>query len=195
MIKTIILNGPPGSGKDTLANLLVEQCNATKQEFKAALYRKTAEYFDYSLTEFIKEATDREQKENPLSKFSTTQRKTKKVFTPRQALIHVSENIYKPKQGKDYFGVLAAKSLTEGLNVFSDGGGWVEELEPITNVSDITFIFKLYREGFTFDGDSRNYYSQIPSHLKDKTIIATIKLENDNPQKAIDFIKEIIKER
>jgi adenylate kinase family enzyme len=190
MINTIILNGPPGVGKDTLANSIVKQCNATKQEFKAALYRKTAEHFNYDLAEFIKEATDREQKENPLSKFSTTQTKTKRIFTPRQALIHVSENIYKPKQGKDYFGVLAAKDLVEGLNVFSDGGGWIEELEPVTNVSNITFIFKLYRKGFTFDGDSRNYYSQIPSHLKDKIIVKTIKLEDNNPQKAVDFIKE-----
>jgi cytidylate kinase len=99
MIKTIILNGPPGSGKDTIANLIVEQCNATKHEFKFSLYKETADYYKVDLKEFIALAIHRIEKESLKNWFGI-----KFGITPRNALIHVSEDIIKPLHGLAYFG-------------------------------------------------------------------------------------------
>jgi hypothetical protein len=179
---TIILNAPPMSGKDTIADLLVKQISAHKQMFKEALYKKTAEYFEYDLKLFKHYATNRKYKDNKRSAFSTS-----RGFTPREALIHVSEDVFKPKYGEDFFGKLAAERLLEGVNVFSDGGGWLPELQPIVDASDKTIICRLYRHGYSFDGDSRSYYSSNINNV----IITDIHLEDNKPQAAVDAIIEL----
>lgn len=180
----VILNAPPYSGKDTIADMIVEVLGANKMQFKQALYEKTAEYYDYDLEELISTAVDRDLKDNLKSEFSKVH-----GITPRSALIHVSEDVYKPRMGKDYFGVLAAKELVAGLNVFSDGGGWLPELGPVVEAADKVIICRLYRHGFTFDGDSRQYY---PNKV-DGATVADIHLQDNKPQIAVDAIMEMVK--
>lgn len=162
----IVLNGPPGCGKDTLAQLLTAY-GFTRTEFKHDLYVKTAEYYGIPLSVFKERHENRELKELPF----------KQGLSTRQMLIHVSENVCKPTHGQDYFGRLAAARCAEieGDIVFSDGG-FEEEVKAL---GDNVMVIRLHREGFTFDGDSRNYLSE----GIDVTLI------DDNPNAAV---KEIL---
>lgn len=76
-------------------------------------------------------------------------------------LIHVSENIIKPKYGKKFFGLKAVQAITEldgqaGTVVFSDGG-FCEETECLVEHGYEVHIIQLHNKDFDFKQDSRDY--------------------------------------
>lgn len=148
--RIIVLNGPPGCGKDTIADWLVENGYA-KVSFKDSLYEFTAKKYALPLSCVWQVCNDRDKKEIPHKWFNGR--------SPREALIHVSEDIIKPHLGKDFFGKSAAASVLLNSKtdkfVFSDGG-FLEEIAPLTKIAPVTVI-RLYREGFDFSNDSRSY--------------------------------------
>lgn len=153
----VVLNGPPGCGKDTIANKIVEQGVFRKHQFKDALYAHTAKHFEIDLDKFIHFASDRVLKDSK-SLAGLGGR------TPRQALIHVSEDIYKPRFGSDYFGKAEVARVEElcgrvdsDVNVIYPDGGFAAELLCIDSVFDGIAIIRLHRDGFSFEGDSRSY--------------------------------------
>lgn len=157
----VILNGPPGCGKDTIANLIVERCNSLspviKHQFKDALYEHTAKHYQVDLDKFIHFASDRELKDS----VSLAGLHGK---TPRQALIHVSEDICKPRYGNGYFGSVEANRIRElkgrvrgPINVIYPDGGFGDEVLAIESEFDCVLIVRLHRDGYDFTGDSRNY--------------------------------------
>lgn len=147
--KVIILNGPPGSGKDWGAQYFTEMYGAWHKEFKETLFGIAKAMTRLSEEEW-EDIYTRGLKEVP----------TEKCFgrSPRQLLIDISEKMCKPQFGKDYFGQAAAKSLQPGLNVFSDGG-FSEELIPIIEKvgEENIVVARVKRQGCSFEGDSRNY--------------------------------------
>lgn len=154
MKKVVILNGAPGSGKDEGAKHIVSVLRgqgilARHCEFKERLFTLTRVIYGLTILEWERLYT-RENKEKPSGRLQG--------LSPRQALIHISEDIVKPNFGKDYFGVAAAEDLTEGVNVFSDGG-FVEEVRPIISKVGVrnVLIIRIHRAGHTFKGDSRKY--------------------------------------
>ena len=188
MKTVIILNAPPYSGKDTIADLVVKHIGATKQEFKTALYEEVAKHYKCNLEYFKNIATNRKYKDILTTSFSKEH-----GLSPRAALIHVSEDVIKPLHGSDFFGEQAAEALVEGLNVFADGGGWWEELAPVVQAADKVIICRMYRPGYTFEGDSRDYYStQVPSYIADKVSMCEIHLQGGNPLAALDAIGALI---
>ena len=154
----VVLSGPPCCGKDTIAKRIVENnVGFVKHQFKDALYEHTAKYFQVDLDKFIHFASDRELKDSK-SLAGLGGR------TPRQALTHVSEDIYKPRYGDDYFGKAEARTVRElagrldkSFTVIYPDGGFESEVPPIESEFDLVIIVRLHRDGFDFTGDSRNY--------------------------------------
>lgn len=191
---TLILNAPPEAGKDTLADLLLKdllasKLSAQKIAFKDDLYKAMADFYKLSLAYTIFICTDRVYKDTMRSTFSEDI-----GLTPRQGIIHVSEDIYKPKFGKDYFGVCAAKALKEGVNIFSDGGGWYEELIPVIKASGKLIICRMHREGYDFSKDSRSYYvtEGLPAEYKNKVVFFDLYLEDGKQEEAVNELKKVL---
>lgn len=187
----VILNGPIGSGKDTIVDALVEKLDGAgiKLQFKDALYEESFKWLNEQLPVFMSVfiptyetwvglCTHREHKEAkviPTGRsfhLASNSRDTgHKMWSPRMVLQHVSENVVKPYKGADAFGEMSAERLVEGkVNLFSDGG-FVDEINVISQVCP-TIVVNLYREGYSFDGDSRDY-------VKESMADATMSLHND----------------
>lgn len=116
----------------------------------------------------------------------------------REAMIYVSEIIIKPRWGDNYFGVARVKSIKdfESLQtypepLFVDGScAFVEELEPLIEYlgQENILLLRIHRDGFTFEGDSRNY-------IPDGVITNTIDIYNNGTeQEYFDKVQnEVIK--
>lgn len=170
----IILNGPPGSGKDTIADFIAAEFYADHLRFKTKLYAITALINNIELDTFMKYASDQDAKDSV---------KLARGLTARQLLIETSENVIKPYYGKEYFGNDVGDSILKSdksLFVLSDGG-FPEELISMIgagqlNHSDVVIV-KLYRNGCSFDNDSRSYFDESLLHKDTKVITFVNNLE------------------
>lgn len=181
----IILNGPPGCGKDTICALLANHFKPGTYEImqvKQALFDAVYEYYDLTqdqVTEFHARYDSRDTKEEPWELTG---------LSVRDMMIHVSEGVYKVKYGQDYFGIKAAEQLDEStahVIAFSDGG-FPAEIEKLCAKGDV-FVFRLHGRG-TFDGDSRGYVDC--THLP--VVLATdILLVDGLPMQAVGQILNI----
>jgi hypothetical protein len=156
-----------------------------KHEMKAELYLRTAHYFKIDIDFFTLRARNREWKGVPWSLLKLAG--STEALSPRQALIHVSENVIKPQFGKDFFGLAAAdKCVKEDCDfaVFSDAG-FISEIAPLASIYQTLIIVRLYRDGFTFEGDSRSYLEGINNAYD-------IILQEGRPGDALETIKNIV---
>lgn len=172
---TFIFNGPPGSGKDEACHLLKTNYGYKHLQFKDELFRETAQFFDVSLDWFLDGYDDRAIKERPDHRLDG--------FSRRSALIYVSEEIIKPRYGKDYFGLKASEKIDILANYCLSDGGFVEEIHPLINKlgQDKICIVQLYRTGCSFSSDSRNYINGILTEefgIKDPDAL----IQNSEPQ-------------
>lgn len=156
--KLIILNGPPDSGKDTVADYIANKYGYTKLEMKGAL-RKFAHTI-VTLTGGDKALCDSLEYNREL-------KDTKRVpeFGDRtwpEFLIWLSESVAKPIFGNDVFARAAIKAVYDSNAthvVFSDGGFPVEADALWREFGDLEVIH-VYREGRGFGTgrkDSRRY--------------------------------------
>lgn len=182
MAKVIILNGPAGCGKDTLAMALVEMGFAKgTTSFKNPMFNiALAALGPDTYHEFLDGYDDRARKEKPEDFLNGLSR--------RQFMIAISEQFIKPVFGDDYFGKYLAENLPDGDEVFvvSDGG-FASEVAPIVAAGHDVRIVRLHREGYTFIGDSRGYLYDvsgvkgydtyiIPGDVKSNVIDIALKL-------------------
>lgn len=162
----VVLNGPIGVGKDTLALALQNtRAGIELMALKDALFTDTAKYFGVPRAEFIARHNDRNLKELPWWRLILANKKaTGEALSTRQALIHVSESVIKPRFGLGYYGKCAGQvaSLAHHfgkLPVFTDGGfneeaiAMVEAAGPEARL----LVVRLHRPGCSFAGDSRDY--------------------------------------
>lgn len=144
MKKLILLNGPPGCGKDAIANILTENHNGLNLKFAQPLRSAVCELLNIK---------DENLEENKLINPSI-----------RTLMINIGENVVKPVLGKDWFAkLLVEKIKTDYVNhkliVISDIG-FIQEINIIyENLKDLYKIqlWKIYRSGKNFDIDSRDY--------------------------------------
>ena len=153
MIKVIFLNGPPRSGKDTVASFLEEHLGATHLKFSTPL--KNAAHALFGLD--CSPEHDNSVKDDTLWDFM--------YQTPRQVYIDLSEKYAKVRYHKEFLGqILLRRILTltargeKKLFVISDSG-FAEEALTIANKlgAENCLLVRIYREGYTFKNDSRSY--------------------------------------
>lgn len=147
--KAIILNGPPRSGKDTLAEGLRRLWPSTSKE------KFAQPIVDYMFSNWgvLPDLVDKSLP--PPGPF--------KGPPVRQIMIAYSEQFMKPLFGKDIFGKFAVRRIERTivkapLYIFSDGG-FSEEIQCIVDYlgAENVGIVHLMRPGTSFDGDSRDW--------------------------------------
>lgn len=182
MSKVVILNGPPGVGKDTLGSYLCE-LGYEKAEFKESLYESTAFHCDIDINLLKRIASNRDTKDKPSFWL--------RGATPREALIHVSENIMKPKYGSRVFGETLAEICHNYTHVVVTDGGFKEEMQAVEDSHEL-IVIRLHRNGCTFDGDSRSY-AQPDWFNKESTLLCDIHLKENDIQDGVQQLKNILK--
>lgn len=147
----LFLNGPPRSGKDTIAAALAREFSACVFKFADPLY----------LALEVLSGMTRERLEQQ-----------KDVLIPgtnrtiRHLLIELSENIVKPNLGKDHFGLQTASGIaatSASLSVISDAGFPCEVQACVDALSKEyeCWLWRVHRPHCTFDGDSRSWIQDI----------------------------------
>lgn len=157
-MKILLLNGPPRSGKDTIAQILQKRASSSIHLEKFALPIKTCVPLAFSI--------DRETWNNELDTASNKDLPNDLFYgeTPRDVQISFSEDWLKPLCGKDIFGKLALRRLewicTRGFGtvIFSDSGFAPEAQVLIDRFgAEAIQLWRINREGCNYKGDSRGY--------------------------------------
>jgi len=172
----LVFNGPPRSGKDLSCDFLRNEMGFAQLSFKEQLFLDTFEVFSVP-QEWFMENYD-QNKEVPYRELGGK--------TKRQALIHTSENVMKPKHGSDYYGVVLAGKIKDGVNYCLSDGGFVHEILPLINrigAANIAIV-QLHRNGCDYSSDSRSYIYGIPQeHISDhipQLPVRMYRIDNDS---------------
>lgn len=167
----ILLNGPAGSGKDTIANLMMGQRHVdSTMAFKAPMFTVALAASGISATDWFARYDDRKLKELPWDRLNG--------MSCREFMIHISESFIKPVFGDGYFGNhLGHRYNTRARDVrdiaVSDSGfqGELTALNATVGAGEV-LIVRLRREGYTFEGDSRSYINaESGNHLIDVNLV------------------------
>ena len=163
MAKIIILNGPASVGKDTIGNALAKDYNCITTSFKRPMFDIAASVLGaWAFSKFITAYNDRDQKEIHHDFLGGK--------TCREFMIWISESVVKPLFGNHQFGKLMSEHIQlcdEGLCfVCTDGGFPDEVIRLVEDGHDVTLV-RLFMDGKTFNGDSRNYIQVKWSHFPD----------------------------
>ena len=202
--KTIVIfNAPIGAGKDVSADFMLSYFNTgLKASFKDALYVDTAKHFNIAVSDLIDHHNDRSLKEIPSEMFNKYEKHSLKqyalallyvvgalfntrslmslgYYSSREALIHVSENIVKPKQGNDFYGRKLVERIEASSEryVFTPDGGFLDEVTPLLEAGYEVYIVQLERDGATFENDSRKLLTE--DDFKEYSNIKFIKMYNN----------------
>ena len=154
----ILLNGPPRSGKGTIAKIIKSKLGHMCSEYKMSKPLKNAFKellaIDWELANHLLE----EKKDDPL--YSTAD------ATPRDIQIALSEQVLKPLLGHDALGKIAVNALMQfpfKHCVISDVGfdAEVKPLQERYGYNDVKAI-RISRPDTNYDNDSRSYLDYGP---------------------------------
>lgn len=167
MRNIVLLNGPPGCGKDTAVSHLVPYLKFTHLKFAAPIKRMVCGLLNITVQE-LEETKDIPNK--TLQRYFPELITTRKIDTIRDLLIALSEDFFKPRYGEDFFGRVLwqeAKRVVDDLVLVSDSGFQAEAIPVIRGAGQGQCrIIRLHRPLHTFESDSR-------SHLPDGMCITT----------------------
>lgn len=178
--KIILINGPPGSGKDTAGHIL-------RRTFNVRLY-KMSRPLKEGLREFFGIDPDVMRRSVEPYKDQVIYAHSVDIFNGlswRQMQISLSETWAKPLLGKDILGRLAVTHLRQptglDMTVITDTG-FREETLPIVQAFGVNniLLIQLTRKDCTFEGDSRSYIEL------DDLGVTTVLLDNRYPLIATD---------
>lgn len=188
-----ILNAPPQTGKDTIAAEVLRSTSAGTCAFKDPMFYMFCTTTGLDFYDFMELYETPGWKDSPQG---VTNGKT-----PRELMIHISENYTKPFFGKDYYGKWLAKyienteeNLGEQRAWVIPDGGFQPEFDAFKRIlGDRVHLIRIEREGHRdFSGDSRNWIYDVtdtPEGLEEngKWFDTT-----DGNDKAIEYIKSLI---
>lgn len=166
-MKFVLLNGPPGCGKDTAASQLIPYLHFQHLKFAAPIKRMVCGLLNISMQEL------EELKDIPYPMLQLDNGAIVAEYgTIRQLLISLSEEVLKPAYGNDFFGRALwndAKKSSAKMFLVSDSG-FASEAEYVINKAGHAnvLVIRIGREGHSFEGDSRSYWDH--PHVKIKTI-------------------------
>lgn len=158
-MRIILLNGPPRSGKDTVAELIknahstevhLEKFARPMKMVMPLIYHTTKQHWDEHLD-------TAENKDKPCNELFGA--------TPRQVQINFSENYMKPTHSPRIFGELLIRRVHSIMQnktiqsvVISDSG-FIEEAEQVVDEfgSENVELWNILRKDCDFKGDSRGY--------------------------------------
>jgi hypothetical protein len=182
--KILLLNGPPRSGKDAAGEELTRILNGqgiSTKVFKFAHALKVATHGAFfglqgllgdSRVDFMTDpAAFEEEKDEEHELFFG--------LTPRQAYIALSERLFKPVFGMEFFGRVLAQQikndLQDGTTPYIDvaivtDSGFAAEARPLIETfgAENTGLIRITRTGTSFKGDSRG--SIFLPELRDRQI-------------------------
>lgn len=179
MTKIVVLNCPPRSGKDTIANEFVKQDGFVMQSFKSKLIEIALLISNVSKEEW--DARYENNKDEPWERLGG--------LSQRQYLIKISEEWVKPVHGKTYFGdIIAENSDSYEISILPDGG-FEEEVRPLyEKYYTKLLIVQWSRKGCNFDNDSRNWITGYPN------VTMRVRDNNSSIEDQYMAVKKAIKE-
>ena len=167
-MKIVLINGAPGSGKDTMGKMLEEHYNCDNGEERYEPLRAEVVKF----AGVIKRAAtaiycggDRDL----FDYLDTHERKNEKqdLFlgkSCREVQIGISENFMKPFHDEGVFGKIAANEIQQLIEeeteyFFVTDSGFRQEAVELVNRFGVenVILIRLHREGYTYTGDSRSH--------------------------------------
>lgn len=151
----VAFNGPPYSGKDTLAAMLVDATHAQSFEFKARLIEIAIAIAGVSSGQW--NAWYQQDKDQP--------RPELKGHSCRSFINLIAEDMIKPNLGSDFFASSVwRQAIKEGSGcIYTDMGYQVEAAEGLTIASSHSIVVvRLFRDGYEYSthGDTRNYINE-----------------------------------
>jgi len=189
MSKVIIFNMTPRSGKDTAVDALHEKFGWTKLSFKEKLIDAALAHYDISREEWDERYNKWDEgvgwyKDLSWNRLGTGLR----VFSQREALIHISETVMKPLFGEGIFGKAVADDIGfDGTYLISDGGFDAELHELIEFEHDI-LVIKRDRLGQGWEGDSRDWLdTDLP-----KTTEVWVPEEIEEVDEYLEFVSDTV---
>lgn len=181
----VMFNAPPRAGKDTACEILMRKFpESVKYEyFKEYLYKESAKVLGLDFNFWASVCQNGDLKDKPMLRLQTGE--AEGSVTPRDILINVAENILKPKHGKDCIANATAHKIAKTIQQFKAEKGY----NPIIVVPDLGFPYEadavrtiipsaevavvhIKREGYTFEGDSRNYVPKAKYRIENTTLKA-----------------------
>lgn len=162
MKQVIALAGPPHVGKDTIADMIQQMVLSTK--LAVAMPMRFAGFA--LLNEDYSDELYAQLKETQLEEFNG--------MNFREWMIDFSENYMKPKFGKEIFGVLATRAISNApfkTVVLSDSGFYEEQMEIVNYVGSARYLYvQLERENTSFVNDSRRYIGFVDPDIQVITV-------------------------
>lgn len=179
-------NGPPRSGKDTLARMLKEYAESvgTSIPFVEVSLSHPLRKLAYTMTgneNLDLDGPDYERfKETKFDRFGVT---------GRQLMIDVSERFLKPCYGQSVMAdlLMTQYPIDTSCVLLIRDNGFQCEMDPILQEvgGNNFFVVRVQREGTTFDGDSREWVYH-PSYQCNLTV------HNDSDLDSLRFKAELI---
>lgn len=168
----ILLNGAPRAGKNTVAAHLADFWGFDQLSLAWRLRWYATDLYESA----INNRYDPDARMRPDIFFDDAVKDKPSPYlgehTPREVLIRLSEGYFKPLFGVDFWAQQLAQFIRRERPpraVVTDLG-FPYEVAPLAATSDRTVLFRVYRPGFTYAGDSRGYV--VDSGLETYEILA-----------------------
>ena len=185
----ILLNAPPKSGKnESVIGIDFSELGLTVEEISFAEYIKDKAHELYGLYDI------------PYDHYEDVKDEPHKDFhgkTPRQAYIHTSEVVLKPKYGKDVVVMETRKRIINSkadIVIVTDLGFDIE-LDVSAQLDYPTLLLRISRDGYTFEFDSRKYVKVLEKHTVLESYIRNVGTIDELQFKVHDSITRFIKSK